>query len=189
MASLEVKTVQCQKYSLGFKMLDGSLHPTKVPFYMSPCLCRLICKMQKPTTTAEKKKKKLELANWLKEQCRCEVVLCSEGNQKLSVGSLYVILSLLPCWHHVLLQKMGFTQIKRPWPRWLHSYILRETLSTKRVKLLYHVHLEKCLHEYKAVNTGLCLLYYWPSCIYFSSFQNICSRWLSRNLECSGRYK
>lgn len=111
MASLEVKTVQCQKYSLGFKMLDGSLHPTKVPFYMSPCLCRLICKMQKPTTTAGKKKK-LQLANWLKEQHRSEVVLCSEGNQKLSVGSLYVILSLLPCWHHVLLQKMGFTQNK-----------------------------------------------------------------------------
>lgn len=58
------------------------------------------------------KKKKLQLANWLKEQHRSEVVLCSEGNQKLSVGSLYVILSLLPCWHHVLLQKMGFTQNK-----------------------------------------------------------------------------
>lgn len=157
---------------------------------MSPCLSGLICKMQKSTTTAKKKKKKkLELANWLKEQCRCEVVLCSERNPKLSVGSLYVILSLLPCWHHVLLQKISFTQNKENMamvaPK-LHSW---RKLSTKKVKLLYHVLLEKCLREYEAVNTELYLLFFWPSCIYFSRFQNICSRCLSRNLECSGRYK
>ena len=60
----------------------------------------------------KQRKQQLELANWLKEQCKCEAVLRSEGNPKLGAGSLCVILSLLPCWHHVLLQKMGFTQNK-----------------------------------------------------------------------------
>ena len=110
-------------------------------------------------------------------------MLRSEGNPKLGVGSLCVILSLLPCWHHVLLQKMGFTQNKENMamvaPE-LHSW---RKLSTKKVKLLYHVQLEKCLHGYEAVNTGLCLLFCWPSCIYFSRFYNICSHWLSRNLR------
>lgn len=115
------------------------------------------------------KKKKLQLANWLKEQRRSEVVLCSEGNQKLSVGSMSSCL-YFPVGIMCFYKRWGLPKIKRTWPRWLHSYILRETLSTKKVKLLYHVHLEKCFHEYEAVNTGLCLLFYWPSCIYFSSF-------------------
>lgn len=129
---------------------------------------------QKNKNKKQKQKQQLELANWLKEQCKCEAVLRSEGTQKLGVVPLCHPVST-PCWHHVLLQKMGFTQNKENMamvaPE-LHSW---RKLSTKKVKLLYHVQLEKCLHGYEAVNTGLCLLFCWPSCIYFSRFYNICS--------------
>lgn len=87
----------------------------------------------------------LPLANWLKDQRRCEVELCGEWNQRLNVWSL-----CLPVSASVLASFAPTKDELCPKERehghgQLQCHILRESFSIRKAKLHHHVYLEKSL--------------------------------------------